>query len=319
MICWPIQVNPNKYSRWYENLIEKAISRETVLGYKETHHTIPKSWGGSNTKDNLVHLTAREHYIAHLLLWKMDVPKKHHVQMMYAFTAMTRMRYNNRSYKINSRVFEAIRIEHSNHMKEKCKGRGNPNFGNKMPDTTKQKLKEANLKKYHERSQQKFIGPIRPKTAIEFRGKVYKSRGEASRITGISSGKIKLQIKYWGSSPSKEIITKIDSGELKYPRMAPNKGIPMSEDQKKLMSKNKKKKFAEMKEKGIPLPNIGRKVSDESRALMSQKAMGRKASDEARAKMSLASKGKVKSPEHIQKIKEAKMKNKLNKSLNKEK
>ena len=238
---------------------------------------------------------------------------------MHAFTAITRMRYNNRSYKINSRVFEAIRIEHSSHMKEKCKGRGNPNFGNKMPDTTKQKLKEANLKKYHERLQQKFIGPVRPKTAIEFRGKVYKSRGEASRITGISSGTIKSQIKYWGPNPSKEIIAKLDSGELKYPIIAYNKGIPMSEDQKKLMSENKKKKFAEMKEKGIPLPNVGRKASDECRTLISQKALGRKASAETRAKMSLAGKGKIKSPEHIQNIKEAKMKNKLNKSLNKEK
>lgn len=319
MINWPVQVTPNKYSRWYENLIEKAVTRKVLSGYTERHHIIPKCWGGSNEIDNLIELTAREHYIAHALLWKMSLPKKHHVQMMHAFTAMTRMRYDNRAYKINSRVFEAIRIEHSNHMKEKCKGRGNPNFGNKMPDTTKQKLKEANLKKYHDRLQQKFIGPLRPKTAIEFRGKVYKSRGEASRITGISSDKIKLQIKYWGSSPSKEIITKIDSGELKYPRVAPNKGIPMSEDQKKLMSKNKKKKFEEMKEKGIPLPNIGRKVSDESRALMSQKAMGRTASAETRAKMSLAGKGKIKSPEHIQNIKEAKMKNKLNKSLNKEK
>jgi len=34
------------------------------------HHIIPRSLGGLNDKINLVNLTAREHYIAHLLLWK---------------------------------------------------------------------------------------------------------------------------------------------------------------------------------------------------------------------------------------------------------
>ena len=115
MICWPIQVNPNKYSRWYENLIEKAKSRGTVLGYKETHHTIPKSWGGANTKDNLVNLTAREHYIAHLLLWKMDVTKEYHIKMNHAFNAMCIMKdsglHNKSKYRINSKIFEKLKLE----------------------------------------------------------------------------------------------------------------------------------------------------------------------------------------------------------------
>lgn len=38
--------------------------------YFETHHKVPKSIGGTNDRNNLVNLTAREHYIAHLLLVK---------------------------------------------------------------------------------------------------------------------------------------------------------------------------------------------------------------------------------------------------------
>ena len=37
--------------------------------YYELHHITPKSFGGSDTLKNLVLLTAREHYIAHLLLY----------------------------------------------------------------------------------------------------------------------------------------------------------------------------------------------------------------------------------------------------------
>lgn len=45
-------------------LIEKANKI-----YFENHHIIPKSKGGDNSNSNLVLLTAREHYLAHWLLW----------------------------------------------------------------------------------------------------------------------------------------------------------------------------------------------------------------------------------------------------------
>lgn len=39
-------------------------------GYVEKHHIIPKSLGGPNHKENLVDLSAREHFVCHLLLTK---------------------------------------------------------------------------------------------------------------------------------------------------------------------------------------------------------------------------------------------------------
>lgn len=38
----------------------------------ELHHIEPKSCGGTDDKDNLINLTLREHYIAHLLLAKVS-------------------------------------------------------------------------------------------------------------------------------------------------------------------------------------------------------------------------------------------------------
>jgi len=60
----------NKYSRWYNNIIDRARSR-TITGYRERHHIIPRSLGGNNSPHNLVDLTAREHFICHLLLTRM--------------------------------------------------------------------------------------------------------------------------------------------------------------------------------------------------------------------------------------------------------
>lgn len=59
------------YSAVYCALIEKRRQhplQDSVYG--EVHHVIPKSEGGDDSKENLVRLTAREHYIAHLLLAK---------------------------------------------------------------------------------------------------------------------------------------------------------------------------------------------------------------------------------------------------------
>lgn len=60
----------NKYFKWYTSIIERANTRE-LQGYSERHHIIPKSLGGLDSHDNLVTLTAKEHFICHLLLVKM--------------------------------------------------------------------------------------------------------------------------------------------------------------------------------------------------------------------------------------------------------
>ena len=59
----------NKYKKWYDMIIENAQNRQ-IKGYKERHHIIPKCLGGSNKKENLVDLTAREHFVCHWLLTK---------------------------------------------------------------------------------------------------------------------------------------------------------------------------------------------------------------------------------------------------------
>lgn len=59
----------NKYKKWYDLIVENAKNR-SLEGYKERHHIVPKSMGGKDSKDNLVELTAREHFVCHWLLTK---------------------------------------------------------------------------------------------------------------------------------------------------------------------------------------------------------------------------------------------------------
>lgn len=79
----------NKYTNWYNLLIESRKNRICNNSeYYETHHILPKCMGGANTLDNLVKLTAREHYIAHLLLTEMCMHETHQRKMKYALQRM---------------------------------------------------------------------------------------------------------------------------------------------------------------------------------------------------------------------------------------
>ena len=55
----------NKYKKWYFSIIENAKNRTYIHSKYEKHHIIPSSLGGNNSRDNIVLLTFREHFICH--------------------------------------------------------------------------------------------------------------------------------------------------------------------------------------------------------------------------------------------------------------
>jgi len=121
----------SKYTNWYDAVIVRAQNRALPRDeYYEKHHIIPKSLGGSNKKENIAKLTAREHFICHWLLTKMVSDKKEKYQMWNAFSCMLyRENANQERYKISSRVFEAIKLAGSKIKKEKMSGINNPMYG----------------------------------------------------------------------------------------------------------------------------------------------------------------------------------------------
>ena len=124
------------YKFVYENIIEKAKNRTEELEYYEKHHILPKSLGGSNDENNLVKLTAREHFICHWLLVKMyQKGSLQRNKMLYAFWRMKSHPNNNGQRYINSRAYEYFRIEFANAVgcltKQSQAGELNSQFGKK--------------------------------------------------------------------------------------------------------------------------------------------------------------------------------------------
>ena len=58
------------YRKVYDAIIERAKARERPNERLEIHHIVPLSLGGADDVENLVALTIREHYVAHLVFDK---------------------------------------------------------------------------------------------------------------------------------------------------------------------------------------------------------------------------------------------------------
>ena len=130
----------NKYTRWYNSIIENSRTR-TLDCYKERHHVIPRSLGGTDEKHNLVDLTAREHFVCHWLLVKMYTGQAQH-KMVYALNGMKRNSKDNERYEtaITSRVYEKLKIEFGRVHSATMKGRKAHNKGKSMSEEQKKKL-----------------------------------------------------------------------------------------------------------------------------------------------------------------------------------
>lgn len=110
----------NKYSNWYFSIIENAKNDDSQ--YIESHHIIPKCLGGTNEKTNIVRLSAREHFICHVLLTKMVIYKSpQYFKMLHAIMLMKGSNTFQNRY-INSRLYNSLKVEYSIYRKSMTKG-----------------------------------------------------------------------------------------------------------------------------------------------------------------------------------------------------
>lgn len=184
----------NKYTRWYFNIISRALQRaknrkkaKTLLGYVEGHHILPKSFEMEGQKDssNIVFLTAREHFICHAILTKMFTNKFRH-KMLYAFNIMkvcnqhsTGNRYfNSKLYNYYKKYFAEVFSENRDHLEKMWasssltrKGKiicpevrkkiSNTLKGHVVTEETRRKISESNRGKKMSEEQKRYLSKIR--------------------------------------------------------------------------------------------------------------------------------------------------------------
>jgi len=120
-------------TRIYNELILRAKLRVKPEGYFEKHHVIPRSLGGSDSKDNLVNLTAREHFISHCLLARI-----HGGTQWYS---VLRMKNDNKYF--NSKLYEHAKEKWGKVASELRTGNKHPFYGKKQSAEHSSKISES--------------------------------------------------------------------------------------------------------------------------------------------------------------------------------
>jgi hypothetical protein len=212
----------NKYTLWYNQIISKAQNR-IVEGYTECHHIQPRSLGGADTPDNLVELTAREHFVCHWLLTKTTTGEDRY-KMLNALRMMRAEKEGQQRYEtaITSRVYESIKQEYAQLQSKRYSGENNPMYGDKFyrSEDGKQRQKNAvtgdNNGAKKEEARQKIsqskLGKKRESFSDEWRAKMSESKqGEKNNRYGIAVSddtKQKIREKATGRKQSAETIKK---------------------------------------------------------------------------------------------------------------
>jgi hypothetical protein len=203
----------NKYTRWYNQIVDRARLRITE-DYTERHHVKPRSLGGTDDADNLVHLTAREHFICHWLLTKMTTGEDRY-KMLNALRMMRAEKHGQQRYEtcITARVYESIKKEYAELQSVLRSGEGNGFYGKTHSEEAKRRISEANkgrVQPPEEKARQiaAITGRKRSPFSEEWRAKMSESkRGEKNNRYGVEVSeetKQKIREKALGRKQSEE-------------------------------------------------------------------------------------------------------------------
>lgn len=100
-----MEINPivpekdEKYDNYIQRIKNTRENKKYKYVYMERHHIIPRSWNGSNKKENLIYLLGQEHYYAHKIL---ALENPHDKNMVYGWWVMSTGAKNDKVMRIVS-------------------------------------------------------------------------------------------------------------------------------------------------------------------------------------------------------------------------
>lgn len=163
------------YKLHYDKIIKRAKNRQLDC-YTESHHIIPRCMNGKDDKDNLANLTAREHFIAHILLVKIYPNEKGLINAVNMMTVD-----NNSTKRIHNRMYGWLKEKFIERQSERQKGEKNSQYGTiwvyKNNETIK--IKKAELKQFEYEGWQRGR---KEKAVIKKEKKISKLKIERSKL-----------------------------------------------------------------------------------------------------------------------------------------
>ena len=245
----------------YEEFIN-SIPRDRILERSESHHIIPRCIGGNDHEDNLIDLTPREHFIAHMLLAREN---PHENKLTYAFHLMS----TDGRHEVTPDEYELARKMHSESMKGKSLhttphteetkkliskntkiALANPKTHKRLVEAHQNPSEEVKKKISEARSGTKLTEETRRRMSESHLGKKYAPMSEEGRknISNAQRGRVvsqetrdKLSSSHRGMTyppMSQETKDKISKSVKAYLEINgdPRKGLPLSDEHKQKLS-----------------------------------------------------------------------------------
>lgn len=277
------------YSKIYNSLINRALTREWLDGYAEKHHIVPRCLGGSDDPSNLVRLTAEEHFIAHLLL------AKTHPEEKYLSVAVVLMRgRKTKTYVKNSRFYAKLREKAAEASRRE----------NRSPETLR-KLAEA-ARNMPQEQRDRIAATLRGRKASEETKK---------KIAAASVGRLHTE-----EAKEKMRGPREESAETKARRSVAKLGVKHTPEARAKMSASHlvRAPMTEETKRKIGEASKGRKLSPEHKESISRANKGKvstlkgvERTEETKRRISESRKGKALSQDSIDRMKATKAKNHL--------
>jgi len=167
------------YKKIYNQIVKRAKSENRCKNngtYYELHHIKPKCLGGKNNKQNLVLLTAKEHFLCHKLLVNINPKEKSLIfalWMMSNGSNILRNKYLNissREYEYSRNLYSESRkgFTYSDESKKKMSesqknkiGYKNSFYGGKHSEETKKKMSERDKNRIVSEETKKKMSVVR--------------------------------------------------------------------------------------------------------------------------------------------------------------
>ena len=206
----------------YIKFIQSRPNRTYEPFKTNKHHILPRVYNGPNLKENIVVLTHREHFIAHLMLWKCYGGK-----MASAFHLMSHskmIRIGNHSSTLTAKQFASLREEYTKSL-----------MGHPVSEWSRQRASETHRGKVSERRGKHLSEETKKKLSQAGKGRTPPNKGiPMSQAQRDLLSKIRQELPR--SEKQKEALLRLHEKTRVMPR------LPMSEETKKRISETKKRK-----------------------------------------------------------------------------